>query len=83
VVVVVVAHCGNVKVLIGVCLPFISFPSSAVFPLHSEAKQSKETTEEKNWGAIHQLLSIILKLKILVLLPVSTMPYVVIINNYS
>jgi hypothetical protein len=35
------------------------------------------------WGAIHQLLSIILKLRILVLLPVSTMPYVVIVKNYS
>jgi hypothetical protein len=34
-------------------------------------------------GAFHQLLSIILKLRILVLLPVSTMPYVVIVNNYS
>jgi hypothetical protein len=34
-------------------------------------------------GAIHQLLSIILKLRILVLLPVSTMSYVVIVKNYS
>jgi hypothetical protein len=34
-------------------------------------------------GAIHQLLSIILKLRILVLLPVSTMPYVVKVKNYS
>jgi hypothetical protein len=34
-------------------------------------------------GAIHQLLSIILKLRILVLLPVSTMPYVVMVKNYS
>jgi hypothetical protein len=34
-------------------------------------------------GAIHQLLSIILKLRILVLLLVSTMPYVVIVKNYS
>jgi hypothetical protein len=34
-------------------------------------------------GAIHQLLIIILKLRILVLLPVSTMPYVVIVKNYS
>jgi hypothetical protein len=33
------------------------------------------------WDAFHQLLSIILKLGILVLLPVSTMPYVVIVNN--
>jgi hypothetical protein len=35
------------------------------------------------WGAIHQLLSIILKLRILVLLGVSTMPYVVMVENYS
>jgi hypothetical protein len=34
-------------------------------------------------GAIHQLLNIILKLRILVLLPVSTLPYVVIVKNYS
>jgi hypothetical protein len=34
-------------------------------------------------GAIHQCLSIILKLRILVLLPVSTMPFVVMVNNYS
>jgi hypothetical protein len=35
------------------------------------------------WGAIHQLSSIILKLRILVLIPVSTMPYVVKVKNYS
>jgi hypothetical protein len=35
--------------------------------------------EEGNRGAIHQLLSIILKLRILVLLPVSNLPYVVIV----
>jgi hypothetical protein len=35
------------------------------------------------WGAIHQLFSVILKLRILVLLPVSTMPYVVKVKNYS
>jgi hypothetical protein len=40
-------------------------------------------TINKNRGAIHQLLSIILKLRILVLLPVSTMPYVVMAKNYS
>jgi hypothetical protein len=34
-------------------------------------------------GAIHQLLSIIFKLRILVLVPVSTMPYVVTVQNYS
>jgi hypothetical protein len=34
-------------------------------------------------GAIHQLLSIILNLRILVLLPLSTLPYVVRVKNYS
>jgi hypothetical protein len=34
-------------------------------------------------GAIHQFLRIILKLRILVLLPVSTLPYVVELRNYS
>jgi hypothetical protein len=34
-------------------------------------------------GSIHQLLNIILKLRILVLLPVSTMPYVFLVKNYS
>jgi hypothetical protein len=33
-------------------------------------------------GAIHQLLNIILKLRILGFFPVSTLPYVVIVNNY-
>jgi hypothetical protein len=33
-------------------------------------------------GAIHQLLNIILKLRILVFFPVSTLPYVVIVYNY-
>jgi hypothetical protein len=32
-------------------------------------------------GAIHQLLSIVLKLRILVLLPVSTLPYIVKVKN--
>jgi hypothetical protein len=35
------------------------------------------------WGAIHQLLNIILQLRILVLLLVSTLPYVVKVKNYS
>jgi hypothetical protein len=35
------------------------------------------------WDAIHQLLNIILKLRILVLLLVSTLPYVVKVKNYS
>jgi hypothetical protein len=34
-------------------------------------------------GAINQLVSIILKLRILVLLPVSTLPYVLKVKNYS
>jgi hypothetical protein len=36
-----------------------------------------------HWGAIHQLLSIILKLRILVLSPLSNLPYVVTVKNYS
>jgi hypothetical protein len=36
-----------------------------------------------NWDVFHQLLSIILKLRILVLFPVSTVPYVVKVKNYS
>jgi hypothetical protein len=35
------------------------------------------------WGAIHQLLNIILQLRILVLLLLSTLPYVVKVENYS
>jgi hypothetical protein len=39
--------------------------------------------EEATWGAIHQLLNIILQLRILVLLFVSTLPYVLKVKNYS
>jgi hypothetical protein len=38
---------------------------------------------QTNRGAFHQLLSIILKLRILVLLPVSNLPFVVKVKNYS
>jgi hypothetical protein len=38
---------------------------------------------EKCRGAIRQFLNIILQLRILVLLPVSTLPYVVKVKNYS
>jgi hypothetical protein len=38
---------------------------------------------DEDRGAIHQLLSIILQLRILVLLPVSNPPYVVKVKNYS
>jgi hypothetical protein len=37
----------------------------------------------EHWGAIYQLLNIILQLRILVLLLVSTLPYVVKVKNYS
>jgi hypothetical protein len=39
--------------------------------------------KKKARGAIHQLLSIIVKLRILVLLAVSNLPYVVKVKNYS
>jgi hypothetical protein len=42
----------------------------------------KSDTFPQVWGAIHQLLGLILKLRILVLLPVSNLPYVVNVNNY-
>jgi hypothetical protein len=35
------------------------------------------------WGAVHQFLRIIINLRILVLLPVSTLPYVVRVKNSS
>jgi hypothetical protein len=38
---------------------------------------------EKDWGAVHQLLNIILQLRIIVLLLLSTLPYVVKVKNYS
>jgi hypothetical protein len=41
------------------------------------------TGDSCSWGAIHQLLSIILKSRILFLLPVSTLPYVVKVKNDS
>jgi hypothetical protein len=47
------------------------------------SRRRRQEATQAIWGAIHQLLSIILKLRILVLLPVSTMPYVVMVKNYS
>jgi hypothetical protein len=52
-----------------------------VVPPHE--KNASLQIADDSWGAIHQLLSIILKLRILVLLPVSIMPYVVKVKNYS
>jgi hypothetical protein len=42
-----------------------------------------QSTLTHPWGAIHELLNIILKLRILVLLPVSTLPFVVKVKNCS
>jgi hypothetical protein len=53
------------------------------FPLAIRLRPSSMELIAVAWGEIHQFLSIILKLRILVLLPVSTMPFVVIVNNYS
>jgi hypothetical protein len=44
--------------------------------------QSPAMNWTNNRGAIHQLLNIIIQLRILVLLVVSTLPYVVKVNNY-
>jgi hypothetical protein len=57
-------------------------------PLREKSKSAKyisqdETNKVKVRDAIHQLLNIILQLRILVLLLVSTLPYVVKVNNYS
>jgi hypothetical protein len=57
--------------------------SSATPRLRAAGGEVERGKRKKTWGAIHQLLSIILKLRILVLLPVSTLPYVVIVKNYS
>jgi hypothetical protein len=52
----------------------------------SPAARSRRGTRrhrQESRDAIHQLLNIILKLRILVLLLVSTLPYVVKVKNYS
>jgi hypothetical protein len=43
----------------------------------SQHKAKPVFTSQRAWGAIHQLLNIILQLRILVLLPVTTLAYVV------
>jgi hypothetical protein len=50
-------------------------------PTRPPRKKTKK--KSRNRGAIHQLLNIVLKLRILVLLLVSTLPYVVKVKNYS
>jgi hypothetical protein len=64
-----------------------NFPQVWQHCQHNRETQTQVTHKSHNRavirGAIHQLLSIILKLRILVLLPVSTMPYVVMVKNYS
>jgi hypothetical protein len=54
-----------------------------LLPLSVRSSPFSRSLARPNWGAIHQLLNIILKLGILALLPVSTLLYVVIVNNYS
>jgi hypothetical protein len=51
--------------------------------VHSLYVHLTEKLQVTTWGAIYQLLGIILKLRIIVLLPVSTLPYVVKVKNYS
>jgi hypothetical protein len=54
-------------------------------PFGRQPLQLNWTSEREAESAVDQapLLSIILKLRILVFLPVSTMPYVVMVKNYS
>jgi hypothetical protein len=51
--------------------------------LEEESRRRSAERETENRGAIHQLLNIIFQLTILVLLLVSTPPYVVKVKNYS
>jgi hypothetical protein len=61
--------------------PTISFSSST--PFFSDDSSAVIFDDLQYWGAIHQLLSIILKLRTFVLSPVSNLPCVVKVNNYS
>jgi hypothetical protein len=49
----------------------------------AKADAERKGAEAEARGAFHQLLSIILKLRILVLLPVSNLPYVGKVKNHS
>jgi hypothetical protein len=63
---------------------FFFLPNFVVILYHSSGSFfCMKTTAFRIWGAIHQLLNIILQLRILVLLLVSALPYVVKVNNYS
>jgi hypothetical protein len=48
-----------------------------------ETSTSEAECSPRHRGAIHQFLRIVLKLRILVLLHVSNLPYVVKVKNYS
>jgi hypothetical protein len=72
---------GNTAFMTAFVLPAAAFPQQQT--ILRETKHVQTLNINIIWGAIHQLLSIILKLRILVLLPVSTMPYVVKVKNYS
>jgi hypothetical protein len=62
------------------CAEIVGAFLSLLFSLHDATAMRMRNAVR---GAIHQFLNIILKLRILVLLPVSTMPYVVMVKNYS
>jgi hypothetical protein len=68
---------GNLEMGKGSNLQIATINSSLPNP------NKKKFNETRVRGAIHQLLSIILKLGILVLSLVSTLPYVVKVKNYS
>jgi hypothetical protein len=60
-----------------------AFASTMVHSEEGTKLFSQRRPAPGSWGAIHQCLRIILKLRILVLIPVSTMPYVVEVKNFS
>jgi hypothetical protein len=65
-----------------ICIVNLFFVLLSIFNImykyHMGSMNRTHTTKSvKNWSAIHQLLNIILQLRILVLLLVSTLPYVV------
>jgi hypothetical protein len=61
----------------------VQSPFGSVLFLKDWKRALKAKTHIESRGAIHQLLNIILQLRTLVLLLVSTLPYVVYVRNYS
>jgi hypothetical protein len=63
---------------------FLPAVPSRMLEMSQKPRQLPRTPASlQHWGAIHPLLNIILQLRILVLLLVSTVPYVVKVENYS